>query len=101
MAVRDMGHQAGSFQRPAPSTGHVRFGPGFIEEYESFRIEAQLRDTPQIALQRHVRTLLLGGLEYFFLMSGAIAEGHGRGSPCSGQSAVVPAAHPVLGRASA
>jgi len=46
VAMRDLGHQAGSFQRPAPSTGHVRFGPGFIEEYKPFRIEAQLRDTP-------------------------------------------------------
>jgi hypothetical protein len=42
---------------------------------------------------------LLGSLEYFFLTSGAIAEGLGRGSPCSAQSVVVLEARPRLGRA--
>src|SRR5262245_32663507 len=98
MAVRNMSHQSGAFQRPAPRTGHVRFGPGFIEEYEPFRIEAPLRDMPQITLQRHVGTLLLGGSEYFFLTSGASAEGLGRGSPYSASSGVVLAVRPRLGR---
>src|SRR6187551_851023 len=91
MTMRHLSHQASALQGAAPGTGHVRFGPGFIEEHELFRIEAPLLHTPQIALERHVGTLLLGGPQYFFLTSGANAEGPGRGSPCSAWSAVSPA----------
>ena len=49
------------------AAGHVRLGPGLIEEDEAARIKSTLRVLPLSPPVRDVRPLLLGGREAFFL----------------------------------
>ncbi|GAH66347.1 unnamed protein product [marine sediment metagenome] len=47
---------------PASQSRHVRFGPGFIEEYEPVRIESALRFDPILAGLPYVGSVLLTGV---------------------------------------
>ena len=50
----------------AMTAGHVRLGPGLIEEHEPARIQLALRALPLPAALRDVRPILLGGRQAFF-----------------------------------
>ena len=50
----------------AMTAGHVRLGPGLIQEHESARIKLALRALPPAAALRDVRPILLGGRQAFF-----------------------------------
>ena len=61
MVVHSLAREAAS-----PQTGHIRFGPGFVEEHESVRVESALLHTPEGTLLGYVRTLLFAGPQDFF-----------------------------------
>ena len=48
------------------TAGHVRLGPGLIQEHEPARIKLALRALPPAAVLRDVRPILLGGRQAFF-----------------------------------
>ena len=48
------------------AAGHVRLGPGLIQEHEAARIKLALRALPPPPALRDIRPILLGGHEAFF-----------------------------------
>ncbi len=50
----------------AMTAGHVRLGPGLIQEHEAARIKLALCALPPAAALRDVRPILLGGHQAFF-----------------------------------
>ena len=50
----------------AMAAGHVRLGPGLIQEHEAPRVKLALRALPLSAALHDVRPLLLGGHQTFF-----------------------------------
>jgi hypothetical protein len=53
--------------RPTVSTGHVGLGPRLIHEDQVRQIQLGPLGLPHLALGRYVRSVLLAGVERFFL----------------------------------
>jgi len=67
MAVRDFGDQPASARRPAAAAGHVRLGPGFVDEDQPRRVDAPLMLSPSQTMALYVRAVLLARHEGLFL----------------------------------
>ena len=52
--------------RPAMLAGHIGFGPGFIDEDQSVRVDVTLMTLPALALTSNVGPVLLRGVQCFF-----------------------------------
>ena len=59
VSMRRIVHAAPAPLGPASPTGHVRLGPGFIEEHEPGQIERVLRCLPLLASPLYVGSVLL------------------------------------------
>ena len=59
-------HQALAADRPPVLAGHVRLGPGFIDEDQSIGIDITLMALPPFALAPDVGPILLRGVQSFF-----------------------------------
>src|SRR6056297_1952320 len=68
MTMRGVSNQSRSFKRTTPGPRHVGFGPCFIEKHQPIGIQASLLNFPGGTSLLHVRTILLAGLQDFFLM---------------------------------
>ena len=66
MTVRDLRDQALSNRASASDRGHVRLGPGLIDENQSSGIDLMLMGLPLLAPARDVRAVLFAGVEAFF-----------------------------------
>ena len=66
MTLRDFGDQPLATRAPAPDRRHVRPGPGLIDEDEPRGVNLVLMALPELPLARHVRTVLLTGVQAFF-----------------------------------
>ena len=66
--LSDLGHQqAQAAGTPAKPPRHVGGRRGLVEEHQTFRVECGLAPDEGVAGLGHVRTLLLGGVQTFFL----------------------------------
>jgi hypothetical protein len=59
--------EALAFGRSSPQPGHIGFGPGFVEEDQTGRIERRLLADPPAAGLPDVGTVLFAGPESLFL----------------------------------
>ena len=66
VAMRDFGDQPLAARAPAPDRRHVRLGPGLIDKDQARCINLSLVALPELPLARHVRTVLLAGVQGFF-----------------------------------
>jgi len=64
--VRGLLGQASPAPAPAAQRGHVRLGPGLVDEDEPLGIDASLVALPALPPARDVRPVLLGRGEAFF-----------------------------------
>lgn len=67
MTERRLGQQPPAARRAAEEPGHLGAGPGLVDEDELVGINKRLRRAPDAAPGRDVGTVLLGGVERFFL----------------------------------
>ena len=67
VSVRDLVDQSAPARRPAVKAGHVRLGPGLVDEDEPRRIDELLILAPPDPVALYVRTVLLAGDERLFL----------------------------------
>src|SRR5690242_10488891 len=66
-AARSLFHQTRAQWRAAVGTGHVRFGPCFVDENDLGRIDLLLRSAPLRSLLGNIGAILLAGdLRLFF-----------------------------------
>ena len=65
-AVRHSGEQALATGRAAMGAGHVRLGPGLVDEHQPRRVDAPLMVAPSLALARNIGSMLLGGAQALF-----------------------------------
>ena len=66
VTMRNFGDEAFATQDAAVGAGHVRFGPGLIDEDEARGIERPLMPPPPEPPARNVRSILLAGVQAFF-----------------------------------
>ena len=67
MAVRNLVDETLAFRRPAVEAGHVRLGPGLVDEDQARRVDLPLALSPAPAMAAHVRPVLLARDERLFL----------------------------------
>ena len=67
VAVRNAGQEALPLGRSSSRTGHVRFGPRFVDEDETIWIQLRLLTLQRLAFLSDVRPLTFRGNEDFFL----------------------------------
>ena len=67
MAVRHAGPQALAAERSSVPPGHVRGGPGLVDEDEARGVEIELVVEPLLTSPQDVRPLLLGRVRGLFL----------------------------------
>jgi len=65
--MREAHPQPFAFQASSMTAGHVRCGPGLIDEYEAFGFEVDLTVEPVPALSQDVGTVLLDRVAGLFL----------------------------------
>ena len=66
VAVRHLGDQPLAARRAAVGAGHVGLGPGLVDEDQAGGIKPPLILLPLRAPARHVRPILLAGVQAFF-----------------------------------
>jgi len=66
VAMRDFGDQTLPARAPAPERRHIRLGPGLIDKDQARGVNLALVALPQPPLARHVRAVLLAGVQAFF-----------------------------------
>ncbi len=66
VAVRNLGDERLAAATPAAGAGHVRFGPGFVNENKAGGINPRLVFFPAEAAPGDIGTVLLGGEQGFF-----------------------------------
>lgn len=66
MAVGNLGDQAFAARGAAALTGQLRTRARLVNEDQSLRGQAPLRQPPPESTLRHVRALLLRGVKHFF-----------------------------------
>jgi hypothetical protein len=47
-------------------TGHVRFGPGLVDEYPALRVKPALMRLPPVSATGDVGAILFAGVQRFF-----------------------------------
>lgn len=67
MTMRNLGDQTCPAGAAPIATNHVRFDPGFIDEYQSSGVPKELVGLPGCAPLSNIRAILLGGFQDFFL----------------------------------
>jgi hypothetical protein len=67
MAVRDFIDEPATARRPAAQAGHIRLGPGLVDEDEARRIDQAMIFAPARAVAGDVRPLLLASDQSLFL----------------------------------
>ena len=70
MSVRRSVDQAVASWSPAVAAHHVGAGAGLIEEHERRWVHVASPDLPKAAMLSNVRSILLGGAQRFFCVSG-------------------------------
>ena len=80
MAMRHLRHQALATGRASVLAGHVRLGPGFVDEDQPVGVDVTLMALPAIALAPDVSAILLGGVQRFFYRSDLLPSGSA--TPC-------------------
>jgi hypothetical protein len=65
--VRDLVDQSAPARRPPVKAGHIRLGPGLVDEDEPRRINVLLILAPSVPVALHVGTVLFAGDERLFL----------------------------------
>src|SRR3978361_1629098 len=65
--MRHSANQPLASARAAAKPGHIRLGPGLVDEYKLSRVQLWLLATPFGARFGNVRTVLLGSMERLFL----------------------------------
>ena len=65
VAMRNLGHEPLSAQRPSPQRRHVGFGPGLVDEHQTLRMPVRPRDPPA----RDFGSIAFGGDHGFLKLS--------------------------------
>jgi len=63
---RPCGAKPLAFWAPSAKRGHVGLDPGFVDEHETFGVEAALPGLPAFAAAGDIRPALLNGEQRFF-----------------------------------
>jgi hypothetical protein len=67
MALGNLVDETSAFRRPTVEAGHVRLGPGLVDEDQARGVDLPLALSPAPAVAAHVRPILLTRDERLFL----------------------------------
>ena len=67
VAKRLFGNDTLASTSPPITTGHLRVGPGFVDENKPSRVDSQHFHPPPGTLGLYVGAILFGRVDYFFL----------------------------------